>query len=197
MYAAQKSDHLSGKLLEKDYIGFWRDWKKASRAKCPPVNRIDDAVVEPDIANTFKSYFQQIYGEDSTDAHGRLRAEFMERFPAYFTSKQHDSISPYLLSWEDMVAIAGKLKTGKSTGSFLKAEHLINGSPKMMIHIHLLFNAFIQHGFVPADFLQGTISPTVKDGNGDLHSTDNYRGITLCSTLSHLFENALRLKFGK
>ena len=67
----------------------------------------------------------------------------------------------------------------------------------MMIHIRLLFNAFIQHGFVPKDFLQGTISPTVKDNNGDLHKTDNYRGITLCSTLSHLFENALRLKFSK
>ena len=29
-----------------------------------------------------------------------------------------------------------------------------------------------------------------------MNSVDNYRGITLCSVFSHLFENALRLKFG-
>ena len=56
-----------------------------------------------------------------------------------------------------MCVIAGKLKTGKSTNSFLKAEHIMHGSPKLMIHIHLLFNAFIQHGFVPTDFLKGII----------------------------------------
>ena len=65
-----------------------------------------------------------------------------------------------------------------------------------MIHLHLLFNSFLIHGFVPTSFLRGTISPTIKNSSGDLNSVDNYRGITLCSVFSHLFENALRLKFG-
>ena len=95
-----------------------------------------------------------------------------------------------------MVTIIGKLKSGKSTNSFLKAEHILNGSPKLIVHLHLLFNALIQHGYVPTDFLKGTITPTVKDNDGDLNMTDNYRGITLCGTFSHIFENALRLKFG-
>ena len=107
-----------------------------------------------------------------------------------------DSIKPYLLTWSDMVTIVGKLKKGKSTNSFFKAEHLLYGSPKFVVHLHLLFNAMIQHGFVPTNFLRGTISPTIKDSNGDLNSAGNYRGITLCGTYSHLFEQALRLKFG-
>ena len=150
----------------------------------PPVDRIDEAVEESEIANTFKSFFQQIYGDNSTEAHGKLRDEFMEKFPNYFASHQNDSIKPFLLSWDDMVTITGKLKKGKSTNSFLKAEHILNGSPKLIIHIHILFNALILHGFVPSNFLRGTITPTVKDGDGDLHKTENYRGITLCSTFS-------------
>ena len=65
-----------------------------------------------------------------------------------------------------------------------------------MVHIHLLFNALIQHSFVPTDFLLGTISPIVKDSSGDLNAVGNYRGVTLCSVFSHMFEFALRLKFG-
>ena len=101
-HAAKKSDHLTGKILNKDYIDFWRDWKRASQVKSPPVNRINEAVTEPDIVNTFQSYFQQIYGDDSTVAHGKLRDAFMERLPLYFASGRYYSIAPYLLSWEDV-----------------------------------------------------------------------------------------------
>ena len=120
----------------------------------------------------------------------------MEKFPDYFASRRDDSIASCLLSWADMVEITGKLKQGKSSNSFFRAEHILNGSAKFIVHLHILFNACIQHGFVPTNFLRGRISPTVKDNGGDLNSTDNYRGITLCSTVSHMFENALRLKFG-
>ena len=52
----------------------------------------------------------------------------------------------------------------------------------------------LQHGFVPTDFLGGTISPIVKDSQGDVSDTSNYRGITLSSLPSKLFEFAIQLK---
>ena len=55
----------------------------------------------------------------------------------------------------------------------------------------------IQHGFVPTDFLKGTISPIVKDSNGDVSSTNNYRGITLSSLPAKLFEYAIQIKTTK
>ena len=149
LYATGKSESLSGKLLQKDYVGFWRDWKLVSQVRIPPVNRINESVTESEIADTFNTFFQQIYGDNSTEAHGKLHSEFMKKFPTYFSSHQHDSITPFLLSWQDMITIVGKLKNGKITNSFLRAEHILNGSPKLITHIHILFNAFIQHGFVP------------------------------------------------
>ena len=194
--AAEKNEALGKNLLDKDYVSFWKDWKRASQVKSPPVNRIGDAVTEKEISETFLSFFKQIYGAADSDAHRELRQQFMDRFPDYYKSQCNDSISPFFLSWDEMISISGKLKVGKCFNSFVKAEHILNGSPKLMVHLHILFNGFIQHGFVPNQFFHGTITPIVKDSTGDINAASNYRGVTLCAVLSHLFENALRLKFG-
>ena len=195
--AAEKSEALGNELMDKNFTGFWKTWKRISQTRNPPVNRINDAVTEQDIASVFQSYFQEIFGENSTEAHRVLQQKFDERFPEYIASRRSESISPFLLTWDDMITITGKLKLGKSTNSNITAEHILHGSPKLIVHLHLLFNSFLLHGFVPTSFLKGTISPTVKNSSGNLNSSDNYRGITLCCTLSHLFENALRLKFSE
>ena len=194
--ASRKSEALGQRLMGRDFISFWKDWRKVSQVKSPPVNRIGDAVTEPEIANTFKQFYQQIYGVNDTDAHRRLRCEFEDKFPGYFLSKCDDSLSPFYLTWDDMISISGKLKPGKGYNSFIRAEHILYGSPKLMPHIHILFNAMLQHSYVPSQFLHGSITPIVKDSKGDINAVENYRGITLCGVLSHMFENALRLKFG-
>ena len=194
--ASERSEALGNNLMNKNFVGFWRDWKRMTQSKSPPVNRIGEATKEHDIACVFQSYFQDIYGSNNTDAHRELQRDFTDRYPHYFNSRLNDSISPFYLSWDDMVTISGKLKEGKSTNTFLTAEHILHGSTKLAVHLHLLFNSFLQHSFVPIDFLKGTISPVVKNTSGDLNSTDNYRGVTLSSVLAHMFENALRLKFG-
>ena len=95
-----------------------------------------------------------------------------------------------------MVQVMSKLKAGKASGSAIKAEHILHGSPQLVVHLHLLFNSMIQHGYVPSEFLQGEISPIVKDSEGDTSSLDNYRGITLSHVFSFLFEHAVLLKIG-
>ena len=50
-----------------------------------------------------------------------------------------------------------------------------------------------KHGFV-SDFLDGTITPIVKDSNGNVSDTTNYRGITLGGLFSKLFEYGLHNK---
>jgi hypothetical protein len=94
------------------------------------------------------------------------------------------------------LTIVSKLKMGKSFGGFVRAEHIFRGSPQLIVHLHLLFNGLMQHGFVPTDFLKGTISPIVKDSEGDLSQSCNYRGVTLSVIFAQMFENVLRMKFG-
>ena len=58
------------------------------------------------------------------------------------------------------------------------------------------FNAMIAHCFVPADFCFGIVVPLLKDKHGDATRLDMYRGITLASVVSKLFESVLVNIFG-
>ena len=98
---------------------------------------------------------------NDTDAHRELQRKFVGRFPDYFNAACGDSINPFFITWDDMITISGKLKEGKSTNSFITAEHILYGSPKLAVHLHILFNSFLQHSFVLIDFLKGTISPVI------------------------------------
>ena len=93
-----------------------------------------------------------------------------------------------------MVDAISKLKTGKSSATFVKAEHILNGSPKLVVHLHILFNAMLQHGYVPSDFLKGVITPLIKDAEGDHSSPGNYRGLTLGVVFSFIFEHVILRK---
>ena len=70
------------------------------------------------------------------------------------------------------------------------------GPPELMIHLHILLNGLIQHGYVCLEFLRGTIVPIVKDYSENVYLASNYRGITLGSTFTQLFEQCLLIKLG-
>ena len=52
----------------------------------------------------------------------------------------------------------------------------------------------LTRSFVPDDFRFGVIVPLLKHKHGDASRLDMYRGITLSSTISKLFEYVLALK---
>ena len=101
------------------------------------------------------------------------------------------------MTLEDLDKILhSKMKLGKATAGFVRYEHILHGSPKLLFHLQILFNGLIQHGYVPQDFLSGVITPIVKDNEGDIFSTSNYRGITLSVVFASLFECAILEKIG-
>jgi len=58
-----------------------------------------------------------------------------------------------------------------------------------------LFNSLLRHSFVPTQFCFGMIIPLLKNKHGDASSVDMYRGITLSSVVSKLFESVLLALF--
>ena len=95
-----------------------------------------------------------------------------------------------------MLDLVERMKVGKATAGFVKYEHILLGSPKLLVHLHVLFNGLIQHGYVPHDFLSGVVTPIVKDAEGDVSTSSNYRGITLSVVFASLFEMAILTRIG-
>ena len=187
-------EKMHSDLVNHDNESFWRRWRNHCKENDSSVTRIDGETSEDNIAEAFRVHFCSVYSNSDSPPHEKLRTQFLEKFHAYYGVHINDSIGPYFLSWSDMEDIIRKLKIGKSSSGNIRPEHIFHGHTKLLLHLHLLFNAMIQHGIVVRDFLYGTITPIVKDAQGDVFCSSNYRGITLGGLFSKLFEFALDKK---
>ena len=84
------------------------------------------------------------------------------------------------------------MKTGKAAGSdCIETEHLLNAHPLLVSLLNVLFNAILKYGYVPRVFCWGIVISLIKDKQGNAADINNYRGITLSSTISTVFEMCL------
>ena len=191
-----KIDSLNNDLIEGYQNKFWNSYKHFNYSGSKPSSYIDGLNDDSDIANCFANNFKRVYETRNETQSSKLRADFLSMYETFSLKHKSDPVSPMMLSWSDMLTVVSKLKTGKASASFIKAEHLLNGSPKLIVHLHILFNAMILHSYVPTEFLNGVITPLIKDSEGNHSDPNNYRGLTLGVVFSYLFEHALLLKIG-
>ena len=191
----QSVDHdMHSHLLSHDSNFFWKLWRRKNQEAGSTVTRVEGEVTKSGIVSAFQTHFQQVYANGDTPSHESLRREFLVKFDNYFTLNVDESIAPMFLSWSDMLDVLSKLKPGKSSSGLIKPEHILHGSVKLALHIHLLFNSLIQHGTIVSDFSKGVITPVIKDSEGDFSSCSNYRAITLGNLFSKLMEIAIDIK---
>ena len=194
LFDQDRSDEIHDDIIDGKSNKFWKSWKGLHGKKGDCTTRINGKIDSTDIANEFATNFGMIYNEANSDQAKRLSDEFESIYANYYETHVNDDLETCYLSWENMETVMAKLQPGKASGSLIKAEHILHGSPHLVIHLQLLFNSMIQHGYVPSDFLRGVITPIIKDAEGDSSSLDNYRGITLSHTFSYLFEHAVLIK---
>ena len=188
------NDSLYSDLLDRDHNQFWRTFRNCSKVSDSLVTRIDGETNPNGVAQAFKTHFENVYSGGDSPAHNKLKDEFHALFTDYENERVFDSLSPFYLTWSDMLNVISKIKPGKSSAGFIKPEHLFHGSEKLAVHLHLMFNSMIQHGFVVNDFLHGEITPIIKDSQGDTSDSSNYRGINVGCLFSKMFEIAINDK---
>ena len=97
---------------------------------------------------------------------------------------------------EEVVKAIKQLKCGKSAGlDLLLNEFYVYGCEMLTGPLCSLFNCILRLGYFPEKWTSGLIVPLHK--KGDVNCVENYRGITLLSTLGKLFTRVLnnRLSF--
>ena len=73
-------------------------------------------------------------------------------------------------------------KIGKACGlDNIMKEFIMHCHPAIVVHLQLLFNIIVHHGFVPDSFGNEVIIPLMKDKQVDLCNIDDYHSITLSS----------------
>ena len=65
------------------------------------------------------------------------------------------------------------------------------GGHRLHLYLSILFNLFLKVGYVPSAFSESAIIPLLKNRNGDITDTNNYRAIALSNSVSKVFEHLL------
>jgi len=179
------SDKLYEHLLSKDLNGFWRMWFAKTSKKILSVSNVDGKTSSRDIAGTFKTKF------DLQSCTGNAAMGLDSMF------NSNCIIDNWLFTVKDVdYVLHHHIKSGKAAGiDNLTAEHLFYYHPSITVHLSNLFNLMLKHSYVPSQFGLGIIVPLVNDKNGNVCSSDNYKGITTSPLISKVFEYCLMLKF--
>ena len=99
------------------------------------------------------------------------------------------SCSMYVCSPTEVSAAIKHLKPGKSSGpDGLSAEHFIYSHNSISVLLSMLFTCIINHGYMPGGLMNTVIVPLVKDKNGNLQDSNNYRPIALVNIMSKILE---------
>ena len=88
--------------------------------------------------------------------------------------------------------IVSQLKRGKAAGEDnISCEHLQFSHPIVLSLITRLFNLMLKFGYVPDAFGRGIVIPIPKGDKRVNNCVEDYRGITLSSIFSKVFEHCI------
>jgi hypothetical protein len=143
-----------------------------------------DCTFDADIASEFLNCFNNVYDQVNNGeiiSHACLRDEPIE--------ENNDFNFGSLITVDQIDSCIRKLHLLKAAGpDDLVVLQLVHAHLSLVIHIKLLFNLVVSHGYIPHDFGHSIIVPLIKDKSVSLNSILNYRPIALTCVISKVFE---------
>ena len=170
-------------LLDNKYKNAKEYWKLLKNAQKHPESRSLSA-------QKFGDYFKAI--NDPNTAFYQADEDVIFFNERYFQSEVQIMFSELdeEISIEEIKTAIKQLKNNKSGGpDRLLNEFFSCGIDVLPEYLHKLFNVLFDKGYFPSSWAEGHIIPIHKKGSVD--SPENYRGVTLLSTLGKLFTKIL------
>ena len=173
------SDQYAKSLLDKDMVSFWKHIQKSNNIRVPLASTVGGVTGESEIAEMWQDHYKSILNSVKNNTRQQ------------FVTNKLDSIrgESIMFSTADINVALHSLKSEKSCGvDGLAAEHFMFAHRITHVFLSLLFNTFILHGFLPADFMKTAMVPIIKNKTGDTSDKNNYRPIALVTAASKVFE---------
>lgn len=174
------SNAIAEKLLSKNSGDFWKEIKRVKKQKPISATTINGETDEQNITDIWRNHYSAIFSSvpSATNNLPYLEDIKIEDYEPFAFNDVHNAIE--------------SLNTGKACDHMgISVEHIKNANDKVTMLITLCLNSMMIHGYLPSLFMQSVITPIVKNKNGDISDTANYRPITIASTLSKVIEKLL------
>ena len=163
--------------------------KKACRDTNSDVTSvIDDVHGARNISNHFKTIYENLYNEQ-----GDIDNEIITGIRDKVVNDELGAKTTVAMITADLVKLAVKnLKPDKSDVSGNFTSDCLKSAPDVFYKkLASLFRSCLLHGYISHDLLVCALSPIVKDPNGDISSSKNYRGISISSLILKVLDNCL------
>lgn len=172
----------------------WEEVKRMKpNAKTIP-SKIDNVTGDKNIANLFADKFKNLYNSVKYNQMDMklLQDEVNDGITCKCVNEKcepgHGHIHRVTIS--DIKKAINRIKKGKKDCYMnIFTDSLICGTNRLFCLISLLFTVLLRHGVAPIQMLGGTMMPIPKI-KGTVKS-ENFRAITLCSTMCKLFDAVL------
>ena len=141
---------------------------------------VDDVHGAKNISNHFKVIYEELYNEQED-----MDRQVIDDIHKNVADNPNEAVETINLFNTDLVKAAiKKLKVDKSDVSGQFTSDCLRAAPDIFFqNLASLFRAFLTHGYISYDLLVCALSPIVKDPNGDISSSKNYRGIAISSLI--------------
>jgi Reverse transcriptase (RNA-dependent DNA polymerase)/Endonuclease-reverse transcriptase len=137
---------------------------------------------DKDIANAFKHHFEAIYNGQNNTLPTPPTLDFT--FPRYVTCSIKFEVA-------DIISEINLLKQSKSSGnSPLETKLLKLSNESLSLMLYVLYSKIILHTNIPQAMKLSFITPVPK-ANKPVNSITSYRGISICSNITKIFEKLI------
>ena len=162
----------------------WDEVRKMTKTSNNLPNAMDEVNGTDEIASLFADKYDALYNSVSYNINemNRLENEIKSHIDIGCSKHIHN------IHVQEVKDGISKLKLGKKEENGLFSNHFIHGSNRLIVVITLLFNSMHIHGIAPDDLLLGTMIPLIKDSRESKQSSDNYRALTIGTSLSKLLD---------
>ena len=187
-------------MANEDTVSFWKWWRDIyanGKNKVAPV--VNGQTTKEGIASAFQDAFGKNSEPNNIEKVHLLDSDFHTKYERFSQNHTHNcDCAHYNITLENMIDAVYSMKQGKCPDDDgFQAEHFQNAPLILFLRLTTLFNHMMSHSFVPMQFRFGTLIPIIKDKNGNISDTSNYRGITISPMISKVFEHVLRDKFSQ
>ena len=175
---------MATSVYESESRSLWSVVKKLRSNNSTSEASIDGSTASIDIADIFKCKYENLFNSNvSSDKEmDQIENDIMYKI-------KNGNCESHVISVQQVINGVNGLNKHKSDGDAgLFSNNLIFGPNRLYVYLSLLYSTVMIHGYMPDSLLLSTIVPIPKNTRGNLSSSDNYRGISLCSSITKLFE---------
>ncbi len=185
------NDNLLNSLNNANSHKFWQLWKaNFNKADNNSRFKFQDLKTDFEIANYLADSQKASCSPNSSELNSKLQQNYFSNKATRNGLRHFDHIT--LSTFAIDKAISDTQSNTASGADNICIEHLKLAHPSVILILKNIFNIFLSIGEVPTDFGVGIVIPIPKFKGSKVNvSADDFRGITLNSILSKIFERCI------